>query len=78
VRKVVLLGSTGSIGTQTLDVVREESDRYQVVALGAQQSVDALVAQALEFRPRVVAVGDRGAPDAYQATAWLSPSGVGR
>ena len=55
---VSVVGSTGSIGTQTLDVVREESDRYQVVALGAQQSVDALVAQALEFRPRVVAVGD--------------------
>ncbi len=55
---VSVVGSTGSIGTQTLDVIREEPDRYQVVALGAQQSVDALVAQALEFRPRVVAIGD--------------------
>jgi 1-deoxy-D-xylulose-5-phosphate reductoisomerase len=55
---VSVVGSTGSIGTQTLDVVREDPDRYQVVALGAQRSVDELVAQALEFRPRVVAVGD--------------------
>jgi len=55
---VSVVGSTGSIGTQTLDVVREDPDRYRVVALGAQRSVDLLVAQALEFRPRIVAVGD--------------------
>ena len=55
---VSVVGSTGSIGTQTLDVVREDPDHYRVVALGAQRSVDQLVAQALEFRPRVVAVGD--------------------
>ncbi len=55
---VAVVGSTGSIGTQTLDVVRRDPDRYRVVALGAQRSVDALVAQALEFRPRTVAIGD--------------------
>lgn len=55
---VSVVGSTGSIGTQTLDVVRQDPERYEVVALGAQRSVDALVAQALEFRPRVVAIGD--------------------
>ena len=55
---VSVVGSTGSIGTQTLDVVRQDPDRYRVVAIGAQRSVDALVAQALEFRPRTVAVGD--------------------
>jgi 1-deoxy-D-xylulose-5-phosphate reductoisomerase len=55
---VSVVGSTGSIGTQTLDVVRREPDRYRVLSLGAQRSVDALVAQALEFRPRTVAIGD--------------------
>ena len=55
---VAVVGSTGSIGTQTLDVVRSDPGRYDVVALGAQTSVDALVAQALEFRPRTVAIGD--------------------
>jgi 1-deoxy-D-xylulose-5-phosphate reductoisomerase len=55
---VSVVGSTGSIGTQTLDVVRQDPGRYKVVALGAQRSVDALVAQAHEFRPRVVAIGD--------------------
>lgn len=55
---VSVVGSTGSIGTQTLDVVSEDPARFEVVAIGAQRSVDALVAQALEFRPQVVAIGD--------------------
>jgi 1-deoxy-D-xylulose-5-phosphate reductoisomerase len=55
---VSIVGSTGSIGTQALDVIRGEPDRFEVVALGAWRSVDLLVAQALEFRPRVVAIGD--------------------
>ncbi|MCY3910877.1 MAG: 1-deoxy-D-xylulose-5-phosphate reductoisomerase, partial [bacterium] len=53
-----LLGSTGSIGVQTLDVVRAEPGVWDVVALGAGRSVDQLVAQAQEFQPRLVVVGD--------------------
>ena len=56
--RVAVAGSSGSIGTQTLDVVRAERDRYEVVALGVSSSIDVLVEQAREFRPRVVAVGD--------------------
>ncbi len=56
--KVAIAGSSGSIGTQTLDVVRAEQGRYDVVALGVGSSVEALVQQALEFRPSVVAVAD--------------------
>ncbi|WP_419929214.1 1-deoxy-D-xylulose-5-phosphate reductoisomerase [Candidatus Poriferisocius sp.] len=55
-----LLGSTGSIGVQTLDVIRAEPDAWDVVALGAGRSVEQLVAQAREFRPRIVVVGDDG------------------
>ena len=55
---VAVVGSTGSIGTQTLDVVRAEPDRYEVVALGAGSSVEALAAQARELRPRMVAIAD--------------------
>lgn len=55
---VAVLGSTGSIGSQTLDVVRAEPDRFEVVALGAGSSVEALAAQAAEVRPRVVALAD--------------------
>ncbi|WP_419926749.1 1-deoxy-D-xylulose-5-phosphate reductoisomerase [Candidatus Poriferisocius sp.] len=49
-----LLGSTGSIGVQTLDVVRAEPGAWDVAALGAGRSVDQLIAQAQEFRPRLV------------------------
>jgi 1-deoxy-D-xylulose-5-phosphate reductoisomerase len=57
--RVAIAGSTGSIGTQTLDVVRAEgAERYEVVALGAGSSVESIVAQAREFRPTVVAVAD--------------------
>jgi 1-deoxy-D-xylulose-5-phosphate reductoisomerase len=56
--RVAIAGSSGSIGTQTLDVVRAERGDYEVVALGVGSSVDVLIAQALEFRPKVVAVGD--------------------
>ncbi len=53
-----LLGSTGSIGLQTLDVVRAEPGAWDVVALGAGRSIGHLVAQAQEFHPRLVVVGD--------------------
>jgi 1-deoxy-D-xylulose-5-phosphate reductoisomerase len=59
-RTVAVLGSTGSIGTQALDVVRASPGDYEVVALAARSSVDDLAAQATEFRPALVALGDAG------------------
>ena len=58
---VALVGSTGSIGTQAMDVVRAHPGRYRVVALGAHRNVDVLAEQAAEVRPAVVAVADEGA-----------------
>ncbi len=55
---LAVLGSTGSIGTQTLDIVRAAPERFEVVALGAATSVKELAAQVHEFRPRVVAPAD--------------------
>ncbi len=55
---VALLGSTGSIGTQTLDVVAAEPERFRIVALGAGSDVATLAAQAREVRPEVVVVAD--------------------
>ncbi|HEV3227604.1 MAG TPA: 1-deoxy-D-xylulose-5-phosphate reductoisomerase [Acidimicrobiales bacterium] len=57
-RSLAILGATGSIGTQALDVVRAEPDAYEVIALGAASSVDVLAEQAHEFRPKVVAIAD--------------------
>jgi 1-deoxy-D-xylulose-5-phosphate reductoisomerase len=58
VTRVAIAGSSGSIGTQTLDVVRAERDRFEIVGLGVGSSVEVLIEQALEFRPKVVAVAD--------------------
>jgi 1-deoxy-D-xylulose-5-phosphate reductoisomerase len=55
---VSILGSTGSIGTQALDVIAAEPDRFRVMGLGANRSVDALVAQARSVHPDAVAIGD--------------------
>ena len=57
-RQIALLGSTGSIGTQALDVVRDNTDRFEVYALVARQNVDLLAQQAREFRPEVVVIAD--------------------
>ncbi|MBR5677696.1 MAG: 1-deoxy-D-xylulose-5-phosphate reductoisomerase [Paludibacteraceae bacterium] len=58
VKQLCILGSTGSIGTQTLDIVRAYPDRYSVYALCANRSIDKLVAQAQEFKPEVVCIAD--------------------
>jgi 1-deoxy-D-xylulose-5-phosphate reductoisomerase len=63
--RVAIAGSTGSIGTQTLDVVRVENaltpGAYDVVALAVGSSIDLLIEQAREFSPSIVAVADEAA-----------------
>ena len=58
-KQIAILGSTGSIGTQTLDVVRQHPDAFSVYALSANRSVDLLIQQALEFNPAVVCIADK-------------------
>lgn len=53
---ISILGSTGSIGTQTLDIVRENPDRFQVVGLAAGNNITLLAAQIREFKPEIVAI----------------------
>lgn len=57
-RKLSILGSTGSIGTQTLEVARNNPDDFKVVALSCGSDIDKLYNQIDEFRPEVVAVGN--------------------
>jgi 1-deoxy-D-xylulose-5-phosphate reductoisomerase len=57
-KRLSILGSTGSIGEQTLDVVAAHLDQFEVVALAAGRRVDRLIEQARQFRPRVVSVAD--------------------
>jgi 1-deoxy-D-xylulose-5-phosphate reductoisomerase len=62
-KQLCILGSTGSIGTQTLEVVRAYPDRYSVYAICANRSVDKLVEQAKEFHPEVVCIADESLYD---------------
>ncbi|MDQ2774054.1 MAG: 1-deoxy-D-xylulose-5-phosphate reductoisomerase [Acidobacteriota bacterium] len=57
---ITVLGSTGSIGVNTLDVVRQHGDRFKIHALVAGRNLDVLCSQILEFRPAVVVVADDG------------------
>ena len=60
-RSLIILGSTGSVGTQALDVVRRNPDRFRVVGLSSATSHDLLVGQIREFMPPLVAVADEDA-----------------
>ena len=67
IKQLAILGSTGSIGTQTLEVVRAYPERYSVYALCANTSVDKLVAQAKEFHPEVVCIADESLYDSLNS-----------
>ena len=67
-QRIAILVSTGSVGTSTLDVVARHPDRFEVFGLSGNRRLDELVAQALQFRPRVVAVpGEAQARSVRQA-----------
>lgn len=55
-KKIAVLGSTGSIGTQTLEIVRERVGEFQVTALAAGSNIDLLEQQVVEFRPKLVSL----------------------
>jgi len=73
-KTLLLLGSTGSIGRQTLDLVREAPGDFRVAGLSARSSWEALLEQAREFRPRLVALEDEEAAERLRAHL---PDGVG-
>lgn len=58
IKKIAILGSTGSIGTQTLEVIEQHPDRFQVEVLTAQNSADLLIEQALKWKPAHVVIGN--------------------
>jgi len=58
-KKISILGSTGSIGTSTLDVIRKNPDKFCVVALAANTNIELLAQQIEEFKPIIVSVGSK-------------------
>ena len=69
-RGVAILGSTGSIGTQALDVIREQRDRLHVEVLTAHRNADLLIKQALEYEPNTVVIGDTGRLGEVKDALW--------
>lgn len=63
VKQIAILGSTGSIGVNTLDVIRAHPDRFKVVALTAAKQVDLLAQQCAEFKPGIAVVADAEGAD---------------
>lgn len=84
-KELAILGSTGSIGTQTLDVVHRHPDRYSVYAICAHRSVEKLVEQAKQFRPEVVCIADESRYDelsrqlsaiGYEGKVWAGADAI--
>ena len=66
-KKIAILGSTGSIGTQALDVIASNSDLFEVEVLTAQSNADLLIEQAVQFKPNVVVIGQDALYDKVNA-----------
>ena len=73
-RKIAILGSTGSIGTQTLEVINEQSDHFQVELLTAGNNYELLIEQARIFNPSTVVIGNKA--HLHQVKAALEPLNI--
>ena len=73
-QRVAVLGSTGSIGVNTLDVIARHPDRFQVVALTAATQVDVMLAQCVQFKPRVAVMAS--APHARELAEKIKQKGL--
>jgi len=58
-KRIAILGSTGSIGTQALDVIKNHTDKFQLEVITAQNNVELLIKQAIEFKPNTVVIGNK-------------------
>jgi len=77
VKAITLLGSTGSIGTQTLDIVAQYPDQFRIVGLAAGRNVEMLAQQIRQFRPAIAAISDeQKLPELQQAVRDLDPQPI--
>ena len=58
-KKIALLGSTGSIGTQTLDIVKMHQDKFEIAVLAAGRNIDLLEQQIIEFQPKIAVIASK-------------------
>lgn len=69
-KKIAILGSTGSIGTQALEVIEEHSDKFQVEVLTANKNADLLIEQAIKFKPNAVVIVDETRFEEVSEKLW--------
>ena len=69
-KKIALLGSTGSIGTQVLEVVRQNTDKFEICVLTAHSNDQLLIKQAIEFQPNTVVIVDENKYDFLSNELW--------
>jgi len=69
-KKIAILGSTGSIGTQALEVIEEHADKFEVEVLTANSNADLLIKQALKFKPNTVVIVDETKFEKVSETLW--------
>lgn len=69
-KKIAILGSTGSIGTQALEVVRQNPDKFEIEVLTAYSNADLLLKQAIEFQPNTVVIVDESKYDFLSKELW--------
>ena len=73
-QRIVILGSTGSVGTSTLDVIARHPGRFEVWGLSGNRQLDELVAQCRRWQPRVVAVPGEPQARARRSSSSRSPT----
>ena len=69
-KQIAILGSTGSIGTQALDVIAQHSDLYEVYCLTANNKVELLAQQAHQFKPAAVVIANEARYDELKRICW--------
>jgi 1-deoxy-D-xylulose-5-phosphate reductoisomerase len=69
-KSIALLGSTGSIGTQALDVIASNPEHFSVEVLTAQNNADLLIEQAIRFKPNVVVIGNGDQYERVKSALW--------
>jgi 1-deoxy-D-xylulose-5-phosphate reductoisomerase len=72
-KRIAILGSTGSIGTQALDVIREQKDHFEVEVLTANNNLELLIQQAIEFKPNVVVIANKNKAEALKTALANEP-----
>lgn len=72
-KRIAVLGSTGSIGTQALEVIREQKKHFEVEVLTANNNLELLIQQAIEFKPNVVVIANKEKADALKSALANEP-----